>query len=62
MIKAYQYSHIEAGHMGQIIQLACTKYDIGSCPIGGFINDKISEILDITKDEIPIYVIGIGKK
>lgn len=59
--KAYPYSLIEAGHIGQNIQLACAKYDIGCCSIGGFVNDTVSEILDLTEDEIPIYVLGIGK-
>ncbi|MBS3050735.1 MAG: SagB/ThcOx family dehydrogenase [Candidatus Aenigmarchaeota archaeon] len=59
--KAYPYSLIEAGHIGQNIQLACAKYDIGCCPIGGFVNDAVSEILDLTEDEIPLYVFGTGK-
>lgn len=60
-IKAYPYSLLEAGHIAQNVQLACTKYNIGSCTIGGFVNDIITEILDLTKEEIPLYVIGIGK-
>ncbi len=60
--KAYPYSLIEAGHMAQNVQLACTKRNLGSCPIGGFINNRVSQILDVTEDEIPIYVIGIGKR
>ena len=59
--KAYPYSLIEAGHIGQNIQLACAKYDIGCCSIGGFVNDMVSGILDLTEDEIPIYVLGMGK-
>jgi SagB-type dehydrogenase family enzyme len=59
-LKAYPFSLIEAGHMGQNILLSCTKYKIGSFPIGGFVNDNISELLDLTEDELPIYVIGFG--
>ena len=59
-VKAYPYSLIEIGHMCQNIQLSCTKYGVGSCPIGGFVNDYISEILDITNDELPLYTIGLG--
>ncbi|MBI2583765.1 MAG: SagB/ThcOx family dehydrogenase [Candidatus Aenigmarchaeota archaeon] len=61
-VKAYPYSLLEAGHMAQNILLACTELGIGCCPVGGFLNDKISEILDLTPHEIPIYAIGIGKK
>lgn len=59
--KAYPYSFIEAGHMGQNIQLACAQEDIGSCCVGGFLDDTIKEILDLTENEIPLYVVGIGK-
>lgn len=60
--KAYPYSLIEAGHVGQNLQLMCTKLNIGSCSIGGFVNDTISKVLDLTDNEIPLYVIGLGKK
>lgn len=59
--KAYPYSLIEAGHIAQNLQLACAKLRIGSCPVGGFVNESISEILDLTRDEIPLYVLGIGR-
>ena len=59
-IKAYPFSLIEAGHIGQNITLTCTKYKVGSCAVGGFINDKLVELLDLTRDELPIYVVGLG--
>lgn len=59
--KAYPYSFIEAGHISQNLHLACTQEDIGFCCVGGFIDDTIIEILDLTENEIPLYVMGIGK-
>ena len=59
-LKAYPFSLIEAGHIGQNILLSFTKYKIGSFPIGGFVNDEIIELLDLTEDELPIYIIGFG--
>ncbi len=59
--KAYPFSLIEAGHIGQNLTLTATNLEIGSCPIGGFIDETLSEILDLTEDEIPIYVISFGK-
>ena len=61
-VKAYPYSLIEVGHMCQNIQLSCKKYDVHSCPIGGFVNDYISKILDLTNNELPLYTIGLGLK
>lgn len=59
--RAYLYSLIEAGHMGQNIHLKCSEIGIGSCPVSGFIDDTLIEILDLTKNEIPIYSISIGR-
>ncbi len=59
-VKAYPLSLIEAGLITQNLQLACVKNEIGSCPILGFTNDYLSEILDLTNEEIPLLVIGLG--
>ncbi|MFC1682114.1 nitroreductase family protein [Nanoarchaeota archaeon] len=60
-LRAYPYSLIEAGHMGQNIQLAASEIGIGSCPVSGFIDDTVKKILDLTDDEIPVYSISVGK-
>ncbi|HZX12759.1 MAG TPA: SagB/ThcOx family dehydrogenase [Candidatus Nanoarchaeia archaeon] len=59
--RAYPYSLIEAGYMGQNIELACAEIGVGSCPVSGFIDDSIKEVLDLTEDEIPIHTISIGR-
>ncbi len=61
-IRAYSYSLIEAGHMGQNIQLKCTELGIGACPVSGFVDDTVNWLLDLTNDEIPIYSISLGWK
>lgn len=58
--KAYPFSLIEAGHIGQNIYLACAERDIGCCAIGGYVDDRISKTLDLTEDEIPIYSFALG--
>ncbi|MGC8479501.1 MAG: SagB/ThcOx family dehydrogenase [Candidatus Micrarchaeia archaeon] len=32
--KSYPFSLLEAGHISQNILLSCTKYNVGSCPVG----------------------------
>ncbi len=61
-LRAYPYSLIEAGHMGQNIQLACAEIGMGCCSVSGFVDDTVKEILDLTDDEIPIYSICIGRR
>lgn len=60
--RAYPFSFIEAGHMGQNILLKATEIGIDSCPVSGFIDDRIKKILDLTDAEIPIYSINVGKR
>ena len=60
-VRAYAFSLLEAGHMAQNISLVCTKLGIGCCPVGGFVNDTLVKIIDLTEHEIPIYVYGMGK-
>jgi len=59
-LRAYPYSLIEAGHMGQNILLASSEIGIGACPVSGFVDKKAKEILDLTENEIPIYSISLG--
>ena len=59
-LRAYPYSYLEAGHIGQNIQLKCTEFGIGSCPVSGFIDDEVIKILDLTDGEIPIYSVSVG--
>lgn len=61
-LKSYPFSLIEAGHMAQNICLAAALHNIGICPVGGFVNDSIGKILDLTDGEIPLYVMAVGKK
>jgi len=60
--KGYTYSFIEAGHIGQNMQIACVELGIGCCSVSGFVDDTVSELLDLVEDEFPIYSICIGNR
>lgn len=57
---AYRFSLLEAGHMAQNVSLLCVERGLGSCPVGGFVNDTVREVLDLTENEIPIYALAVG--
>jgi len=59
--KAYPFSLIEAGHIGQNLSLICAEQDLGCCAIGGYIDGTLDKILDLTENEIPIYAFALGK-
>lgn len=44
---AYNLALIEAGHMAQNVLLAATEPDIKVCPIGGFVDTFVHELLDL---------------
>jgi len=59
-INAYRFSLLECGHIGQNFSLLCEKEKLGCCAIGGFDNDKLVKILDLTEEEIPLYAFAFG--
>lgn len=57
----YALGLIEAGHMGQNILLAASALGLTACPMGGFIDDALVDILALDIEfEQPVYVIALG--
>jgi len=57
----WRYIFFEAGHLAQNIYLLSTLLNLKCCAIGGFLDEKIIELLDINpKTELPLYMICIG--
>lgn len=59
--RSYLYSAIECGHIGQNIYLACAELGLGCCGIGGFKDKTLINLIDLVDDELPMYVIAVGK-
>lgn len=57
---AYRFSCIECGHIGQNFSLIATDKNLACCAIGGFDNNKIVKLLDLTEDELPLYAFAFG--
>lgn len=59
--RGYRYVLIEAGHVAQNLLLLATGLGIASLAIGGFIDSKVTELLDLELvKESPIYMIALG--
>lgn len=59
----YRFALLEAGHIAQNILLAAASLDLGACPLGGFFEDEINQMLGIDGvDETTLYMIAIGRK
>ena len=60
--RGYRYILFEAGHTAQNILLVSTSLNINSCCIGGFIDDILDNLLDISgTSEHSLYCVAIGK-
>jgi len=59
--RGYRFVLLEAGHVAQNICLAAVGMNLGACPIGGFVDDLVHEVLDVDGvDEAAIYAVAIG--
>lgn len=59
--RGYRHIMIEAGHIGQNLYLNSVALKINCCAIGGYLDDKLNQLLDIEgiKESI-IYALAIG--
>ncbi len=60
--RGIKYVHMEIGHAAQNVCLQATAMNLGVVTIGAFDDQKVSKILNLPKDEEPLYIIPIGKR
>lgn len=59
--RAYRYLHMDAGHLGQRLNLAAIYLGLGVSGIGGFFDDQVNEVLGIPIDEAVLYITTLGR-
>ncbi|WP_299408252.1 SagB/ThcOx family dehydrogenase [Acaryochloris sp. IP29b_bin.148] len=59
--RAYRYLHMDAGHLGQRLNLAATHLNLGVSGIGGFFDDQVNEVLGIPAEEAVLYITTLGQ-
>ena len=57
----YRYLHLDAGHLGQRLNLAAIRLDLGVSGIAGFFDDRVNEVLGIPDDEAVLYITTLGR-
>ncbi len=60
--RGVRYVYMEAGHAAQNIYLQAAALNLGMVTVGAFNDNRVKEILGMPRDEIPLYVIPVGKK
>jgi SagB-type dehydrogenase family enzyme len=59
--RAYRYLHLDAGHLGQRLNLAAIRLDLGVSGIAGFFDDRVNDVLGIPADEAVLYITTLGR-
>ncbi len=59
--RAYRYLHMDAGHLGQRLNLAAIYLQLGVSGIAGFFDNQVNEVLGIPEDEAALYVTTLGR-
>jgi SagB-type dehydrogenase family enzyme len=59
--RAYRYLHLDAGHLGQRLNVAAVRLELGVSGIGGFFDDEVNELLDIPEKELCVYITCLGR-
>lgn len=59
--RVYRYLHMDAGHLGQRLNLASIYLGLGVSGIGGFYDDQVNEVLGIPADEAVLYITTLGR-
>lgn len=59
--RAYRYLHLDAGHLGQRLNLAAIRLELGVSGIGGFFDNQVNDVLGIPEDEAVLYITTLGR-
>jgi SagB-type dehydrogenase family enzyme len=55
-----RYVHIDLGHAGQNVHLQAVSLGLASVPVGAFHDDAVARVLQLPRDQKPVYVIPVG--
>ncbi len=59
--RAYRYMHLNAGYIGQRMNLAAIRLGLGVSGIGGFYDDEVNALLGLSLDKIIVYITTLGQ-
>lgn len=59
--RGIRYVHMDAGHAAENICLQAYALKLGTVPIGAFDDREVSTVLQLQPDEVPLYILPVGK-
>ncbi|MBA3707905.1 MAG: SagB/ThcOx family dehydrogenase [Planctomycetes bacterium] len=58
--RAYRYLHLDAGMIGERLDLAAISEGCGASGIGGFFDDQVTDLLGIPREQAVVYITTLG--
>jgi SagB-type dehydrogenase family enzyme len=58
--RAYRYLHLDAGILGQRLNLAALAEGLGASGIGGFFDDHVNALIGIPEEQAVVYMTTLG--
>ena len=58
--RAYRYLHLDAGMLGERLDLAALAEGMGASGIGGFFDDRVTDLLGIPAEQAVVYITTLG--
>ncbi|MEN2998273.1 MAG: SagB/ThcOx family dehydrogenase [Brevinematia bacterium] len=59
--RGIRYVHMEVGHVGQNLHLQGVALGLGMVMVGAFYDEQVKKILQLPKEQHPLYIIPIGR-
>lgn len=56
-----RYVCMDLGHSAQNVYLQAEALGLGTCAIGAFTDSKVSEVMQLPENEVPLYIMPIGR-
>lgn len=56
-----RYVHMEVGHAGQNVHLQAVSLGLGTVVIGAFSDKQVKRVINLPKEEEPLYLMPVGK-
>ncbi|MBD3261035.1 MAG: nitroreductase, partial [Candidatus Altiarchaeales archaeon] len=57
-----RYVHMEAGHAAQNVYLQAEGLNLGTVAVGAFRDDETHKLLNLSKEETPLYLMPFGRR
>jgi SagB-type dehydrogenase family enzyme len=58
--RGHRYVYLEAGHVGQNVQLQAVSLGLGSVTVGAFRDTQVARLLGLSPEEVPVYLLPVG--